>query len=229
MHTSTPTILTYTMKKIYKDTLEIIQICFKPECLFIILTSMIEFHYSAPLMKEKEYTEEQKNYHKTHELKVIDIPDSLQNSQIKEYRIIQQSLIAYKKFIDSYALLSPNNRTDLELEHTRLYNIVGISKSITKNIKEQLTKQSDTNYIPKYYIPDIYFSEIHLIEESNNQIEVMLNEISKIEKNKKRDNRIREILSSNIVKDWFEANNNFIDSTFEYLNAVQLSIAYGLK
>ena len=91
------------LSSIYNKINELLRHLFKPFPILLgIIVSVIEINdYLTPDPMDRVLAQIEESQKALNELKVVDIPDSLQTDMVKEARILQQKLIAYAKIINS--------------------------------------------------------------------------------------------------------------------------------
>ena len=119
------------LSSIYNKINELLRYLFKPFPILLgIIVSVIEINdYLTPDPMDRVLAQIEESQKALNELKVVDIPDSLQTDMVKEARILQQKLIAYAKIINSCNAISSNNPLDLQWQIMRFEDVIEASKT----------------------------------------------------------------------------------------------------
>lgn len=216
--------------KIYNKFNDLTKHLFRPFPILLgIIVSVIEINdYLTPDPIERVLMQIEDSQKALNELKVVDIPDSLQTDIIKDARVLQQKLIAYAKIINSCKAISSNNPLNLQWQVIRIKNVIEASTAAGNSMVDFISKlgykHRDEFDLSVMYIPNISYEGDFLDKELNHTIKKLNN--AKDEKEKIQ--LINDLIVSDGVRDFLMNRNDVIRSAFEYLNVVQLSLAYNL-
>ena len=173
-------------------------------------------------------------------LKMVEIPDSLMTDEIRDIRSNQQKVLANAIMINSF---SPINVKDKDINVVKQeLELLELSIVATKNINDILLQTlvksalldlergttKMTNLSNLFYPSltnrvggDKYSAELNIV-------------IGKIKKCKQNDinsiiNIANEFINSDFLRDYFKNENLFVRKLFDYMNVMQLCIAYDIE
>lgn len=218
---------------IYNKLNELLRHLFKPFPILLgIIVSAIEINdYFTPDPMDRVLMQIEESQKALNDLKVVDIPDSLQTDMVKEARILQQQLIAYAKIINSCNAIFSNNSISLGWQVMRIKNVQEASKAAGNSMIDYIGKlgyehrnEFDLSVMCAPNISNISSDEALFLKELNDAISVLNNAQTDKEKLK----IVNAFIASDGVREFLKNRNDFIRSAFEYLNVVQLSLVYDL-
>lgn len=218
------------LSSLYNKINELLRQLFKPFPILLgIIVSAIEINnYLTPDPIEKVLTQIEESQKALNDLKVVDIPDSLQTDIVKEARILQQRLIAYAKIINSCNAIYSDNSISLQWQVMRIKNVLEASKAAGNSMVDYIDKLGyeyrDEFDLSVMYIPNISFDEKLFEKELDNAISRLTNADTDTDKLK----IVNTFITSDGVRTFLKNRNDLIRSAFEYLNVVQLSLVYNL-
>lgn len=218
------------LSSLYNKINELLRHLFKPFPILLgIIVSAIEINdYLTPDPIEKVLTQIEESQKALNDLKVVDIPDSLQTDIVKEARILQQRLIAYAKIINSCNAIYSDNSISLQWQVMRIKNVLEASKAAGNSMVDYIGKLGyeyrDEFDLSVMYIPNISLDEKLFEKELDNAISRLTNADTDTDKLK----IVNTFIASDGVRTFVKNRNDLIRSAFEYLNVVQLSLVYNL-
>lgn len=218
------------LSSLYNKINELLRHLFKPFPILLgIIVSAIEINdYLTPDPIEKVLTQIEESQKALNDLKVVDIPDSLQTDIVKEARILQQRLIAYAKIINSCNAIYSDNSISLQWQVMRIKNVLEASKAAGNSMIDYIGKLGyeyrDEFDLSVMYIPNISLDEKLFEKELDNAISRLTNADTDTDKLK----IVNTFIASDGVRTFLKNRNDLIRSAFEYLNVVQLSLVYNL-
>lgn len=218
------------ISNIYNRINELLKHLFKPFPILLgIAVSAIEINdYFTPDPMDRVIMQIEESQKALNDLKVVDIPDSLQTDMVKEARILQQRLIAYAKIINSCNAISSDNSIYLQWQVMRIKNVSEASKAAGTSMIDYISKlgykHRDEFDLSVMYTPNISYDGKLFEKELDNTVRKLTS--AKTDKDKLR--ITNEFIASNGVREFIKNRNDLIRSAFEYLNVVQLSLVYNL-
>lgn len=218
------------LSSIYNKINELLRHLFKPFPILLgIIVSVIEINdYLTPDPMDRVLAQIEESQKALNELKVVDIPDSLQTDMVKEARILQQKLIAYAKIINSCNAISSNNPLDLQWQIMRFEDIIEASKTAGNSMVDFIGKLGYKHRnefdLAVMYAPNISFSGENFEKELDN----ITKKLTSAKTDKEKLDIINTFIASDGVREFIKNRNDLIRSAFEYLNVVQLSLVYNL-
>lgn len=210
---------------------ELLRHLFKPFPILLgIIVSVIEINdYLTPDPMEQVLAQIEESQKALNELKVVDIPDSLQTDMVKEARVLQQKLIAYAKIINSCNAIYSNNPSVLKWQIIRFKDVIEASKTAGNSMIvfiEKLSNRYRTEFdLSVMYLPCISFNEDSFEKDLDNTV----NKLASAKTDKENLGIVNAFIASNGVREFIKNRNERIRSAFEYLNVVQLSLVYKLE
>lgn len=167
------------------------------------------------------------------QLEMVSIPVTLINDEIENIRIIQQKLIAYAKIVNSYTPIIANDTVSIGLQLKKIITVSNASKEIGNLFLLNLHKLTNSNpaivNVMIMFAPEFSNFTKNAQDNFNSKLKKTSYEIERARSKKEKLELIVQFLSSKTMQDWIKANNDFINRAFEFLNVVQLSIAYDIK
>ena len=218
------------LSSIYNKINELLRHLFKPFPILLgIIVSVIEINdYLTPDPMDRVLAQIEESQKALNELKVVDIPDSLQTDMVKEARILQQKLIAYAKIINSCNAISSNNPLDLQWQIMRFEDVIEASKTAGNSMVDFIGKLGYKHRnefdLAVMYAPNISFSGENFEKELDN----ITKKLTSAKTDKEKLDIINTFIASDGVREFIKNRNDLIRSAFEYLNVVQLSLVYNL-
>lgn len=215
---------------IYDRINELLKHLFKPLPIVLGITvSVIEINdYVTPDPMDRVIMQIEESQKALNDLKVVDIPDSLQTDMVKEARILQQRLIAYAKIINSCNAIYSDNSLSLQWQVMRIKNAAEASKVAITSMVDYLSKLGYKHRnefdLSVMYTPNAAYDGKLFEKELDNTFR----ELSSAKTKKDQLKIINEFIASNGVREFIKNRNDLIRSAFEYLNVVQLSLVYNL-
>ena len=218
------------LSSIYNNINELLRHLFKPFPILLgIIVSVIEINdYLTPDPMDRVLAQIEESQKALNELKVVDIPDSLQTDMVKEARILQQKLIAYAKIINSCNAISSNNPLDLQWQIMRFEDVIVASKTAGNSMVDFIGKLGYKHRnefdLAVMYAPNISFSGENFEKELDNTTK----KLTSAKTDKEKLDILNTFIASDGVREFIKNRNDLIRSAFEYLNVVQLSLVYNL-
>jgi hypothetical protein len=218
------------LSSIYNKINELLRHLFKPFPILLgIIVSVIEINdYLTPDPMDRVLAQIEESQKALNELKVVDIPDSLQTDMVKEARILQQKLIAYAKIINSCNAISSNNPLNLQWQIMRFEDVIKASKTAGNSMVDFIGKLGYKHRnefdLAVMYAPNISFSGENFEKELDNTTK----KLTSAKTDKEKLDIINTFIASDGVREFIKNRNDLIRSAFEYLNVVQLSLVYNL-
>ena len=218
------------LSSIYNKINELLRHLFKPFPILLgIIVSVIEINdYLTPDPMDRVLAQIEESQKALNELKVVDIPDSLQTDMVKEARILQQKLIAYAKIINSCNAISSNNPLDLQWQIMRFEDVIEASKTAGNSMADFIGKLGYKHRnefdLAVMYAPNISFSGENFEKELDNTTK----KLTSAKTDKEKLDILNTFIASDGVREFIKNRNDLIRSAFEYLNVVQLSLVYNL-
>ena len=218
------------LSSLYNKINELLRHLFKPFPILLgIIVSVIEINdYLTPDPMDRVLAQIEESQKALNELKVVDIPDSLQTDMVKEARILQQKLIAYAKIINSCNAISSNNPLDLQWQIMRFEDVIEASKTAGNSMVDFIGKLGYKHRnefdLAVMYAPNISFSGENFEKELDN----ITKKLTSAKTDKEKLDIINTFIASDGVREFIKNRNDLIRSAFEYLNVVQLSLVYNL-
>ncbi len=218
------------LSSIYNKLNEFLKHLFKPFPILLgIIVSAIEINdYFTPDPMEQVLAQIEESQKALNELKVVDIPDSLQTDLVKDARILQQKLIAYAKIINSCNAIVSNDSINLQWQLLRFKDVIEASKTTGNSMIDFIGKLGHEHReefdLSVMYIPNISFNGENFENELDNTIKKLTNAETYNDKLK----LVNTFIASDGVREFIKNRNDLIRSAFEYLNVVQLSLVYNL-
>lgn len=218
------------LSSIYNNINELLRHLFKPFPILLgIIVSVIEINdYLTPDPMDRVLAQIEESQKALNELKVVDIPDSLQTDMVKEARILQQKLIAYAKIINSCNAISSNNPLDLQWQIMRFEDVIEASKTAGNSMVDFIGKLGYKHRnefdLAVMYAPNISFSGENFEKELDNTTK----KLTSAKTDKEKLDILNTFIASDGVREFIKNRNDLIRSAFEYLNVVQLSLVYNL-
>lgn len=219
-----------TISKLYNRLNEFLKHLFKPFPILLgLIVSLIEINdYMTPDPMEQVIMQIEESQRALNDLKVVDIPDSLQTDLVKEARLLQQRLIAYAKIINSCNAVNSTDADVLTWQMMRFNAVIEASKAINDSMTDFIVKLGYDHRkeldMSVMYIPNIYFKDDNLDKLLDETIE----NLSDVKTQDKKLKIANEFVASKDIRDFLKHKNTLIRSAFEYLNIVQLSLVYNL-
>lgn len=224
-----------SISSLYNKINELLKHLFKPFPILLgIVVSVIEINdYLTPDPIDKVLTQIKESQTSISKLQIVDIPDSLQTDFIKETRILQQRLIGYAKVINSFTFVESEEEFILKMQVSRLKNAVTAIHTASTELREYIFSLPEVKvnefHAASMCIPDNFMS---MSGDVNESFLSLLNEVISDKNNHSNKERLaafNHAISSDIAQEWIKVNNDMICSAFEYLNVIQISLAYDLK
>lgn len=218
------------LSSIYNKINELLRHLFKPFPILLgIIVSVIEINdYLTPNPMDRVLAQIEESQKALNELKVVDIPDSLQTDMVKEARILQQKLIAYAKIINSCNAISSNNPLDLQWQIMRFEDVIEASKTAGNSMVDFIGKLGYKHRnefdLAVMYAPNISFCGENFEKELDNTTK----KLTSAKTDKEKLDILNTFIASDGVREFIKNRNDLIRSAFEYLNVVQLSLVYNL-
>lgn len=218
------------LSSIYNKINELLRHLFKPFPILLgIIVSGIEINdYLTPDPMDRVLAQIEESQKALNELKVVDIPDSLQTDMVKEARILQQKLIAYAKIINSCNAIPSNNPLDLQWQIMRFEDVIEASKTAGNSMVDFIGKLGYKHRnefdLAVMYAPNISFSGENFEKELDNTTK----KLTSAKTDKEKLDILNTFIASDGVREFIKNRNDLIRSAFEYLNVVQLSLVYNL-
>lgn len=204
---------------------------FKPFPILLgIIVSAIEINnYLTPDPIEKVLTQIEESQKAISELNMVAIPDSLQTDVIKKARTIQQRLIGYAKIINSCDVIKTDNKFYLSTQKSRIINAMNASTKASAELTDFLYDLSQ-DYVNEFHACAMYVPNASFVDDDMSiMLEDTKNALNNSMSDEERLKCMNDFIASEETSNWIKSNKDFICSAFEYLNVVQLSIAYNLK
>lgn len=219
------------LSSIYNKINELLRHLFKPFPILLgIIVSVIEINdYLTPDPMDRVLAQIEESQKALNELKVVDIPDSLQTDMVKEARVLQQKLIAYAKIINSCNAIYSNNPSVLKWQIIRFKDVIEASKTAGNSMVDFIGKLGYKHRnefdLSVMYLPCISFNEDSFEKELDNTV----NKLASAKTDKENLEIVNAFIASDGVREFIKNRNERIRSAFEYLNVVQLSLVYKLE
>lgn len=219
----------------YDKLNEILRHLFKPfPVLLAILVSVIEIvDYFTPDPIDRITSQLEEYQRSISQLEIVAIPDSLVTENIEDSRALQQQLIGFAKIINSCRSIASNDSTTVTSQLQRIMSASNASKDagnlfkmyvLKLGISEPSAMNAMTMFTPELsYLVNIVQEDFHA------ELLKTLNEINKAPTKEQRLRVATQLLSSSAMQNWIKVNNVFIRQAFEFLNVIQLSMAYNIK
>lgn len=204
---------------------------FKPFPILLgIAVSVIEINnYLTPDPIERVLTQIEESQKAISELNMVAVPDSLQTDIIKKARTIQQRLIGYAKVINSCDVIKTDDKFYLSSQKARIINAMNASANASKELIKFLHDLSQ-KHLNEFYACAMYIPDASFVDDDTSSL--LENTKKALNGNMSEEERLKcmnDFIASEETGNWIKSNKEFICSAFEYLNVVQLSIAYDLK
>lgn len=231
MHTQSQNFLV----RVYNWLNDSLKHLFKPfPVILAIIVSLIEImDYFTPDPIERITNQIEEYQRNINQLEMVSIPDTLINDEIENIRIIQQKLIAYAKIVNSYTPIIANDTVSIGLQLKKIITVSNASKEIGNLFLLNLHKLTNSNpaivNVMIMFAPELSNFTKNAQDNFNSKLKKTSYEIERARSKKEKLELIVQFLSSKTMQDWIKANNDFINKAFEFLNVVQLSIAYDIK
>ena len=215
---------------IYNKLNDLLKHLFKPiPVLLTFAVSAVEINdYLTPDPMERVLTQIEESQKALNELKVVEIPDTLQTDLVKEARVLQQKLIAYAKIINSCNAISSNDLLSLKWQVMRFKDVIEASKTASNSMVGFIEKLGYEHRaeldLAVMYTPNISCDDSGF----DKALDGVTKKLSDAKKDKDRIEVLNEFIVSDGVREFIKNRNDFIRSAFEYLNVVQLSLVYDL-
>lgn len=220
------------LSSIYNKLNELLKHMFKPFPILLgIVVSAIEINnYLTPDPIERVLTQIEESQKAISELNIVVIPDSLQTDIIKKAKIIQQRLIGYAKIINSCDVVITDNDFYLSSQKARIINAITASTYASKELTDFLHDLLSLGHLNEFHACAMYIPNSSFVDnEMSGLLEKTKNTINKNISDKDLLKCMNDFIASEETSKWIKLNKEFICSAFEYLNVVQLSMAYNLK
>lgn len=220
------------LSSIYNKINELLRHLFKPFPILLgVIVSAIEINnYLTPDPIERVLTQIEESQKAISELNMVVIPDSLQTEIIRNARMIQQRLIGYAKIINSCDVVKTENDFYLSSQKARIMNAITASTNASKELSNFLHDLLSQGYLNEFHACAMYIPNSSFIDdEMSGLLENTKKTFSKNLSNKELLKCINDFIASEEFSKWIKSNKDFICFAFEYMNVVQLSMAYDLK
>lgn len=219
------------LSSIYNKLNELLKHLFKPFPILLGITvSVIEINdYLTPDPVERVLAQIEKSQEAINELKMVDIPDSLQTETIKEARLLQQRLIGYAKIVNSCDVIRSDDKLYLSAQQSQIINAVNASQCASEELFKFIRTLSLT-HLNEFHACSMYIANGDLMDENMSKlIEKTGSALKHAESDEESLKCLKNFIASEEMGKWINSNKDFICSGFEFLNVVQLSIVYDLK